>query len=391
MTYFTGRKRSEVCRSAFHGVVALAALAVMMFAIPNAVAAFKYLKTGMDVPDFTLQTLAGEDVSISSYRGSPATIVLFWATWSPRSRPALEDAQKLYDEYGDKGLKVIAVNVNRVSVSHQDRQEMKAMRDELGLSMPVAVDDGLETYSAFGVVATPSTAVLDPDGKIVFEAASYLKSTGADLREQVEILLGLREPATEAVAAGEEAYKPARKALLYYNLGRNLLRLGNKEKAVDKLEDSVAADDKFTAPRVLLGHLLLGDKSDESLARAEELFRGAAEAEPENVSALCGLGEALLEQGKTDEAGGFFSKAMGIDPAYTPAVANMALVLARQGKPEESRRGFESALELNPLAPGTYYRRAESLEAQENLSGAAADYRRAIEILLDLPATGDEV
>jgi tetratricopeptide (TPR) repeat protein len=69
----------------------------------------------------------------------------------------------------------------------------------------------------------------------------------------------------------------------------------------------------------------------------------------------------------------------------------MALVLARQGKGEESRKGFESALELNPLDAGTYYRRAESLEVQDNLSGAAADYRRAIEILLDLPATGDKV
>jgi tetratricopeptide (TPR) repeat protein len=377
MTDSIRRKRSEVCRSAVHGAVALAALAVMMFAIPNAVAAFKYLKTGMEVPDFTLKTLAGEEVSISSYRGSPATIVLFWATWSPRSRPALEDAQKLYSEYGDKGLKVIAVNVNRMSVSHQDRQEMKGMRDELGLSMPVAVDDGLSTYSAFGVVATPSTAVLDPDGKIVFEAASYLKSTGADVREQVEVLLGLREPATEAVAAEEDVYKPARKALLYYNLGRNLLRLGNHEKAVDKLEDSVEADEKFTAPRILLGHLLLADKSEKSLARAEELFRTAVEVEPGNVSAICGLGEALLEQGRTDEAGALFGKAMEIDPAYTPAVANMSLVLARQGKPEESRKA--------------YYRRGESLEVLDNLNGAAADYRRAIEILLDLPATGDEV
>jgi len=371
--------------------VALAAVAVMMFAIPNAVAAFKYLKTGMDVPDFTLKTLKGEEISLSSDGSSPATIILFWATWSPRSRPALEDAQKLLAEHGEKGLKVIAVNVNRVSISHQDRREIKDMKSELGLSMPVAIDDGLSAYSGFGVVATPSTAVLDKNGTIVFEAASYLRSTGDDIREQVEVLLGLREaPSTEAVAE-VEVYKPARKALLYYNLGRNLLRLGNREKAIGKLEDSVEADEKFTSPRVLLGHLLLGEKSEEALARAEELFRGAVEAEPENVSAVCGLGEALLEQGKTDEAGELFAKAMEINPAYTPAVANMALVLARQGKADESRKGFESALELNPLDAGTYYRRGESLEVQNNMSGAAADYRRAIEILLDLPATGDKV
>jgi peroxiredoxin/Tfp pilus assembly protein PilF len=389
-----GSKRGAqagMCRSVLHGAVALAAVGVMLFAIPNAVAAFKYLKTGMEIPEFTLATMKGEEIALSSYRGNPATIILFWATWSPRSRPALEDAQKLLAEHGEKGLKVLAVNVNRMDINHKDRSEIQDMKSELGLTMPLAVDNGLAAYSGFGVVATPSTAVLDKDGKIVFEAASYLRSTGTDIREQVEVLLGLREPPSEEAVAEVEVYKPARKALLYYNLGRNLLRLGNADKAMDKLEESVEADDKFTAPRILLGHLLLGEKSEKSLARAEELFRGAVEGDPENVSAICGLGEALLEQGKTDEAGEFFTKAIELNPAYTPAVANMALVLARQGKGEESRKGFESALELNPLDAGTYYRRAESLEVQDNLSGAAADYRRAIEILLDLPATGDKV
>jgi tetratricopeptide (TPR) repeat protein len=384
------REESRGWRSVLHGCFAVASLAVMMFAIPNAVAAFKYLKTGMEVPDFTLKTAGGGEVSLSQYKGAPATVVLFWSTWSPRSRPALEDAQKLYAEYGEKGFKILAVNVNSLNITHKDREEIRAMQDELGLSLPVAIDDGLNTYNAFGVVATPSTAVLDPDGKIIFEAASYLRTTGDDIREQVEVLLGVREPAAVAVAV-EPAYKPARKALLYYNLGRNLLRLGNKEKAIDKLEDSVEADDKFAAPRILLGHLLLGEKDPEALARAEELFRRAVESDGDNVSAVCGLGEALLELGKVEEAAGQFSKALELDPAYTPAVSNMALALAKQGKAEESREQFKNALELNPLDPGTYFRRGESLEDLGNLDGAAADYRRAIEILMNLPPSGEKV
>ena len=389
----SGGKASVKIRGAWwnvlHGGAAVTALAVMMFAIPNAAAAFKYLKTGMDVPDFTLKTLAGKEVSLAEFKGAPATIVLFWSTWSPRSRPALEDTQKLLNDYADKGFKVLTVNVNGIDISHQDRQDMKAMQDELGLTLPVAVDEGLVTYNAFGVVATPSTAVLDPDGKIVFEAASYLRFTGESIREQVEILLGVREPAAEAVAE-EPAYKPARKALLYYNLGRNLLRLGSREKALDKLEDSVEADDKFAAPRILLGHLLLGQGEEKAYARAEELFRTAVESEPGNVSAVSGLGESLLEQGKLDEAGAEFTRAVEIDPTYTPAVANMALVLAKQGKEEDSKEQFRNALELNPLDPGTYYRRGESLEDLGKLDGAAADYRRAIEILMNLPVSGDE-
>ncbi len=383
-------QRRRFGRLLFEAGAAAAALAVMMFAIPSATAAFKYLKTGMEVPDFTLKGTGGDEISMAQFKGSPATVVIFWATWSPRSRPALEDAQKLYDEHGGKGLRIVAVNVNGLSLKHQERQEINDMISELGLTMPVTIDEGLETYNAFGVVATPSTAVLDPDGRIVFEAASYLRNTGVDIREQVEVLLGLRAPAEEMVAE-EPAYKPERKALLNYNLGRNLLKLGNREKAMDKLQASIEADGKYAAPRILLGHLLLGEKKGEASARAEELFRVAVEADPGNVSALCGLGEALLEQGKNDEAGTFLAKALEVDPAYTPAVSNMALLLARQGKGEESQAQFKNALELNPLDPGTYFRRGESLEVQGNIGGAAADYRRAIEIIMNLPATGDKV
>lgn len=382
--------RSGWWRTLLHGAFGVAALAAMMFSIPEAVAAFKYLKSGMAVPDFTLKDLKGGEVAISQFKGAPVTMIVFWSTWSPRSEPALADAQKLLSEYGEKGLKILAVNVNGMNITHQDRQEIKKMTEELGLTMPVAIDEGLGTYNAFGVVATPSMAVLDPEGKIVFEAASYLRATGENLREQVEILLGVREPSTEAVAE-EPAYKPVRKALLYYNLGRNLLRLGSREKAAAKLEDSVAADDKFAPPRIILGHLLLGEGTPEALARAEELFRGAVGIDGENVSALTGLGEVLLETGKADEAVTLFTKAIAIDPAFTPAVSNMALALARQGKTDESREQFKNALELNPLDPGTYHRRGESLEVQGNLGGAAADYRRAVEIIMNLPASGDEV
>ena len=386
----TGRRESQSWRTLLHGAFAVASAAVMMFAIPNAVAAFKYLKTGMDVPDFTLKALDGEELALSQFKGGPATVIIFWATWSPRSEPALKDAEQLYKEYAEKGLKILAINVNGLSLSHSDRQKVKEMQGALGLSIPIAIDEGLSTYNAFGVVATPSTAVLDPNGKIVFEAASYLRSTGEDIREQVEVLLGLREPATEEIAA-EPAYKPVRKALLYYNLGRNLLRLGSREKAISKLEDSVEADENYSAPRILLGHQLLAERTPEAFARAEGLFARAVEIDGENVSALSGLGETLMELGKNDEAAGHLGKAIEIDPTYTPAVANMALLLAKQGKAEESREQFKNALELNPLDPGTYYRRGESGEAAGNLGNAAGDYRRAIEIIMNLPATGDEV
>lgn len=378
-------------RTAAHTLTGLAALLIMLFAIPQAGAAFKYLKTGMEIPEFALKSLDGKEFTLAQLKGQPATLVVFFATWSPRSTPALEDAEKLYQQYADKGFRVLAVNVNRLSLGPDDRRQIDELRESLKLTVPIVVDAGLETYNAFGVVATPSTALVDAEGKMVHESASYLRDSGREIREAVEILLGVREaPKAEAVAA-KPAYKPERKALLNTNLGRNLLRLGNREKAAAKFEDAVAADPKYATPRVYLGQLLLAEKGPENAAKAAELFQGAVEVEPENVVALTGYGEALLEQGKLDEAAAAFEKAVAIDAAYTPAVSNQALVLARQGKAADAEAKFKAALELNPLDAGTYFRRAQGSEAGGNLKGAAADLRRAVEILMNLPSTGDEV
>ncbi len=378
-------------RAATLALVTLAAVLVMMFAIPHAGAAFKYLKPGMEIPEFSLKTLEGQEYSLAQVKGQPATLLVFWASWSPRSTPALEEAQKLLAQYGEKGLRVIAVNVNRLSLGPDDRRQIEEIQDALKLKVPVVIDAGLETYNAFGVVATPSTALVNAEGKMVHETASWLRGSGDEIREAVEILLGLREaPKAEAVAA-KPVYKPDSKALRHFNFGRTMFQRGNRDKALDQLEQAVAVDPKYAAPRVFLGQLLLAKKGPENAAKAAEQFKGAVELDPENVAAHTGYGEALLELGKVDEAAAAFEKAVALDAAYTPAVSNLALVLARQGKAADAEAKFKAALELNPLDAGTYYRRALGAEATGNLKGAAGDMRRAVEILMNLPSTGDEV
>ncbi len=365
----------------FNITASLAMITLMFFAIPHAGATFKYIKAGMEVPDITLKTLKGDEVNLAGLKGSPASIIVFWATWSSRSVSALKEVQKMAEEYGGKGLNVLTVNVNSARMKYQDTQDVTRMMDDLKLSLKVAVDDGYQAYNTFGVVATPSFAVLDSNGTIVHEAASFRKATADELRAEVEVLLGLREP-VEEVAVVETAYKPDRKSLLYYNLSRNLLSQGNREKAIRKLEDSVEADPRFPAPRVLLGHLLLKERTEDNLVEAEKLFREAIAADPGNVSALSGLGEVLLEKDSVDEAMEVLAKAVALNDTYTPAVVNMAFALARQGKAEEAKSRFDEAVELNPLDASIYQRRGKSAELEGNMSAATEDYRKAVEILL---------
>ena len=252
-------KRSEAGRL----LAALLVFGCGLYAAPKAAAAFRNVQAGAEAPAFKLKDLSGNDVSLESFKSDNAVLVVFWATWSSRSLEELSDVQKLVAEFGPKGLKAVAVNVEH---EHATDEDMKAIREKaasLKLSFPVVLDSGLETFRNYGVVAVPSTAVLGP-GNVLREAHNgYPSFVFLELKGQVEGLLGLRKAEAVAAAKPDTGYKPARQALLNYNLGRRLYAFGMPDKAEPKLKAAAAADPKWAAPNVLLGDVYLAQAKKE--------------------------------------------------------------------------------------------------------------------------------
>ncbi len=63
------------------------------------------------VPDWSLQTDDGEEISFYSNTGETASVLLFWATWCPYCRALMPHLQELANEFQDKGVKFYALNV----------------------------------------------------------------------------------------------------------------------------------------------------------------------------------------------------------------------------------------------------------------------------------------
>ena len=374
--------RRAFLRGALLGTLAVTAVLVP---VQPARGAFKYLKAGMEAPDFALTTWDGERIGCEALKEKRATLVLFWATWSLRSRQALLDAQALQGHYGEEGFEVVAVNVDRSELGFQDRSRIEAMVEDLGLTLDLALDPGLTVSGSFGVVANPSLALFDGEGRLAWDASGYFGETAAACRERVEILLGRRGETPSFESESPAAPKPpVRKALLYYNLGCSLLRQGQRSRALDTLESAAEADETFAAPQVLLGHLLLEEGRAASLIRAEKCFRRAVEADPRGVSARSGLGESLLRQGRVEEALEELEEATALDRAFTPALLSLARACSLKGDLERAGRLFAEALELSPRDPVVFASRGEAGEKAGDLAAAASDYRRSLEILLEL-------
>ena len=359
-------------------LASISAASAVVSALPTE-ASFKYLKPGMESAEFSLRTLDDQEITLASLKKSPATLVVFWATWSPNSEPALREAQALDGRHAGAGLRVVAVNLDRPEFNLPERSLVEKAARDFGLTIPVALDPGFAVSSGIGIVANPSFALLDARGVLVWDGAGWSRSLQESLRVQVESLLGLREPPAAGTVKG---HRPEHKALLSFNLGRTFLRQGNPGKARDLLESAAEADPAWSAPRTLLGHLLLQQPGGRGLAQAEALFREAVRIDPGDVSALTGLGETLLLANRLEEAATYLEKAQALDDAFTPAIAGRARVLALQGRSVEAMALYAAALELNPQDAAVLAGRAECREAAGNFVEATSDYRRALEILL---------
>jgi len=69
------------------------------------------LYAGQKAPDFSLENLKGEKVSLSAYKGK-VLIVDFWATWCPPCRKEIPHFNELYAAYKAKGLVILGISLD---------------------------------------------------------------------------------------------------------------------------------------------------------------------------------------------------------------------------------------------------------------------------------------
>lgn len=118
-------------------------------------------REGFLAPDFTLNTLEGEELTLSDLRGDPVVLNL-WATWCPPCRAEMPALQEVYEQNRARGLKVIAVNM-----TYQDSvSEAEAFVRQYALTFPVPLDTTGVVGNSYQMRALPSTFFIDHEGII---------------------------------------------------------------------------------------------------------------------------------------------------------------------------------------------------------------------------------
>jgi thiol-disulfide isomerase/thioredoxin len=117
-------------------------------------------------PEFTLPSLSGESISLKDYQGR-AVLLNFWATWCLPCRAEMPLLQRYSDQSGDK-LVILAIN------NLESREQVDAFAKELGLVLPVALDQDGAVANLYRVRGLPTSVFIDQDGKIRYHHIGIL-------------------------------------------------------------------------------------------------------------------------------------------------------------------------------------------------------------------------
>jgi len=113
-------------------------------------------------PEYSVRDRAGRRVSMEDLRGRPA-LLTSWATWCKECKTLLPELERLHEEQGADGVRVVAVNINAPG----SEGDVVALEQEYGMAMARWRDTDNEFSQAFRTRGVPTSVLVDADGVVV--------------------------------------------------------------------------------------------------------------------------------------------------------------------------------------------------------------------------------
>jgi len=267
-----------------------------------------WLLVPVAAPDFRIAGSSGKEGMLSARRGKPV-LLYFGSAELTDWRMQLQSFQKVHGRWLEAGLQLVVVDVAAKGPGEWTFPIVSAPE---GL---VAVYNLLygRLFDRHCNMRLPTSFLIDPQGNIakVCQGALQLDHAESDFRR-------IPKTAAERMARG----LPFAGVSGTYEVGRNYLSFG-----------AIFYERGY-------------------LEQAEEFFRLAEKDDPGGAEPLYGLGSVYLEQKKSKEAREYFERAVKAAadyPATLPnAWNNLGILSAREGKTDEAIGYFQKALAINP-------------------------------------------
>jgi len=139
---------------------------------------------GFLAPSFSLQDLNGKLVSLADFKGK-VILLNFWASWCAPCKREIPSLIRLYQLRKDRNFEILAVSVDRTSVS-----KIVTFVAENQMSFPVLMDPQGEVGNGkYWVRAIPTSFLVDKKGVIRWKVTGAKEWNGAEVLNRIDQLL----------------------------------------------------------------------------------------------------------------------------------------------------------------------------------------------------------
>ncbi|HUQ79972.1 MAG TPA: TlpA disulfide reductase family protein [Gemmatimonadaceae bacterium] len=118
---------------------------------------------GSKAPAFHANTIDGAPTTktLESYKGE-VVLLNVWGTWCIPCRTEMPSIQALHDRFAARGLKVVAVSVDKAGFEN----EIRKFRDQYGLTFEILHDPSGDIQRDYQTTGVPETFIIGRDGMI---------------------------------------------------------------------------------------------------------------------------------------------------------------------------------------------------------------------------------
>lgn len=114
-------------------------------------------------PEFRLKDIDGKIHTLSDYKGK-VLVLNFWATWCPPCRFEMPSMERAHTLTAEDDIVFLGVNVG------EDADTIFTFTADYPVTFPLLMDINSEIIEKYPVVGLPTTYVIDPQGRMVYQA-----------------------------------------------------------------------------------------------------------------------------------------------------------------------------------------------------------------------------
>ncbi len=143
----------------------------------------KEISPGVPAPDFSLQNIEGESISLSDYKGK-VILLNFWASWCGPCIAEMPSIENLHKTVKDENIQVVTINLG------ESKDVVSNFMSKNGYSFNSLLDSDNSVAGIYGIRSIPTTYIINKEGNIV---ASKLGSHEWDSEGVISILRELNK------------------------------------------------------------------------------------------------------------------------------------------------------------------------------------------------------